>query len=163
MPFLLLLLLLAPSFAGALDLPDGRILRLRAFTPAGHAEGLPARAQWRAANPGNYAYRLQRQCYCPRPLDTRVYVVHNRVVAAEDLKTGETITNPATLRAFHPIEGYFKLLDTNWQRQPAVFEVRHHRRYGFPERIFIDPAYNVADDEVEIHIGELRGLAISGT
>jgi len=157
----LLLLLLAPLTAGAITLPNGRSLELRPFQPAGHAAGVPPRELWRISAPDDYAYRLQRRCYCFGPKDARVYIVQKKVAAVEDLATGRVHSDKRILELFMPLADYFDLIDRLWERQPAIFEIRHDRRFGFPARILADPAYSIADDEVDLRIGELQGLEAS--
>jgi len=119
--------------------------------------GVQARDSWRQVAPSDYQYRLRAQCQCPLNGISTVYVIEGRVARVED-DAGRQRSLPDELQQTLTIPALHALIDRYAASQPDRMAWQLNRYLGYPERIEIDPAYRIADDEVRYSLDDFRIL-----
>ena len=119
--------------------------------------GVQARDSWRQMAISHYRYRLQAQCQCPINGISTVYVIDGRVVRVEDGE-GRQRSLPEDLEQTLTVPALHALIDRYAASQPDRMAWQLNRYLGYPERIEIDPAYRIADDEVRYTLDDFRVL-----
>jgi hypothetical protein len=96
-----------------------------------------ARERWRSQGVPSYVYRLSRNCFCPPTTDVKIVVRNGHAARGTD----EVLLGQATVpRLFLTIQ---RAID----RRVAKLVVTYGQR-AVPRAIFVDPRFNVADDEI---------------
>ncbi len=144
-PAALAALALAAGGAGAQPLPAQHDPHIADGTLQHKLDG--ARKKWKAAHVGSYRYEIRVSCFCPPATKPNVFVVrHGRVKRyASGYKSLATVP-----RLFKTIQG---AIDDN----VANLNVTYGKR-GVPTSIYIDRAYNVADEEAGYTVKHFKRL-----
>lgn len=89
-----------------------------------------ARQRWHAQDIHDYRYTLQVQCFCSYTNPMRVFVAHDTVLGATDLRTGESIPKDFV----RTIDGLFDVVQRAQQAKTPL-EVQYDAALGFPTNI----------------------------
>jgi len=107
------------------------------------------RAHWRARHPSSYAYTLEQSCFCPPPLTEPVIIeVSGDVVESRRYAGTGAPVDPRLADDFPPVDGLFDVIEAAARGGAAHLVATYDPALGYPMRIEIDHALNVADDEV---------------
>jgi len=129
----------------------------RAATCADNPEIATAEAAWKARHLADYRFVWQQQCFClvdaVQPIV--VTVRHGEIVSATNVK-GVAVS--ADIRAnVLTIDALYRHVD---EMQCKADEVRFtSSKDGVPEKVFIDPSRQAADEEFEVNISEFTPVA----
>ncbi len=96
-----------------------------------------ARKKWKAAHVRSYRYEIQVSCFCPPPSKPNVFTV----------KGGVAKKYPSGRKSIATVPRLFKTIQAAIDDDVANLNVSYGKR-GIPRSIYIDRAYNVADEEV---------------
>lgn len=121
-----------------------------------------ARARWSKSGFDSYTIEKTRACECLPPYSYAAVVVDGNLIDVRfDLPEQEEKprsllheSREHLLATVMTIEELFDLLEYH-ETNAARFEVQFHHRFGYPTKVFIDPHFNIADDEI---IRELSNL-----
>jgi hypothetical protein len=95
-----------------------------------------ARKKWKAARVRSYRYEIKVICFCP-PAKANVFTV----------KKGAPTKYPSSYKSLASIPRLFKTIQGAIDDEVANLNVSYGKR-GVPTSIYIDRAYNIADEEV---------------
>lgn len=124
----------------------------KSLTEPGRSDLEIARAKWRAQRPEPYAFTVQKACFCAITGQVRVYVLGDTVVGAVRLEGGEAIDK----RYVESIEGLFDFIDRAITNHAAVIRATYDPVLGYPTSIEYDGAANIADDEVNYTLTDVK-------
>ena len=96
-----------------------------------------ARKKWKAAHVSSYRYEIQVSCFCPPATKPNVFTV----------KKGAPAKYPSGYKSLATVPRLFKTIQGAIDDNVANLNVSYGKR-GVPTSIYIDRAYNVADEEV---------------
>lgn len=122
------------------------------------AKGTSAGETWTLLAYPSYRYDLLRQCYCSGPKKVTVYVIDGQVTRVVDLDTGETLSNKGAVKVFKTLAEYKNEWLSLLAAWPDRVEIRLNRQQGYPEKVFIDPSFFVADDEIDYRFSNVMPL-----
>jgi len=111
-----------------------------------------ARAKWAARRPQPYAFTVRKACFCAITGQVRVYVQADTVVGTVSLDGGQAIDR----RYFESIEGLFDFIDRAITNHAAVISATYDPVLGYPTSIQYDGAFNIADDEVDYTLTDVK-------
>ena len=118
------------------------------------------RALWETLGLQDYAYDVQRVCFCLVREGVRVTVMGGAVTGATDLATGEVL-EPNEVQWYLTVDGLFDILQDAYDRNAHEVQVEFDPNRGYPTRIFIDYSEMIADEELGFTLlGEVRALAV---
>ncbi len=113
------------------------------------------RARWERRGFASYELTLVRTCFCATIEPVRIVVRDNSRVSTVFIGSGTPV--PAELVPFYPtITGLFDLLADAYRRKADQVDVRYDPELGYPQRIYIDYARNIADEEVTYEVSALN-------
>lgn len=117
------------------------------------------RQGWEARPFRDYAYRLQRDCFCPPEArgPVRVVVRRGQVMNVLDPETGEPVSERLH-HLFPGIGGLFVVLLDAVDRGADDVEVEWDPDLGFPARVFIDYHRQTADEELGFEAADVEPL-----
>ncbi len=117
------------------------------------------REQWEARPFRDYAYRLERVCFCLPGTQgpVRVEVRMGRVVRVLDTETGEPVAEHLH-HLFPGVDGLFTILLDAVDRDAHEIEVEWDAGLGHPTRIRIDYDPQVADEELGFDASGVEAL-----
>jgi len=95
-----------------------------------------ARKKWKAAHVRSYRYEIQVSCFCPPAEKPNVFTV----------KKGAPAKYPSGYKSLASVPRLFKTIQGAIDDDVANLNVSYGKR-GVPTSIYIDHAYNVADEE----------------
>jgi len=135
-PAALAALVLATGAAGGAgaQLPDKHDPNIANGTLQHKLDG--ARKRWKAAHVGSYRYEIKVSCFCPPAEKRNVFTV----------KGGVAKTYPSGYRSLATVPRLFKTIQGAIDDDVANLNVSYGKR-GVPVSIYIDRAYNIADEE----------------
>lgn len=109
-----------------------------------------ARAKWADADMQNYELTISRSCEC-LPEDAGPFVV-----TVEGGETTSVLYDGRPSDRVPPTVGeLFEMLETAQAEGAPRVEATYHEDWGYPLRVRIDPALQIADDELSYRISEL--------
>ena len=118
----------------------------------GRSELEVARAKWLAQRPEKYAFTVRKACFCAVTGEVRVYVQHDTVVGAFILDGARSIDG----RNYESIEELFDFIDRAITNHAAVIRATYDPVLGYPTSIEYDGAANIADDEVNYTLTDVK-------
>jgi hypothetical protein len=105
------------------------------------------RAKWAQRELAAYRFTYQRSCFCDGTAPLAIEVVDRMVVSATFESSNEPL--PFYLEAHLPtVDSLFAAVDRAIAQRVDLLEVDYHPLLGYPTRIAIDYAFNMADDEI---------------
>ena len=104
------------------------------------------RATWAQQGISAYTFTYRRGCFCPTVEPITIEVVGAAVVQAAWESSDEPV--PFHLADLPTVDGLFAIIEHAIARRADHLEVEYHPVLGYPTRVAIDYAFNVADDEV---------------
>jgi hypothetical protein len=121
-----------------------------AATCADHPEIAAAEAAWKARHLSDYRFVWQQQCFClvdaVQPIV--VTVRHGEIVSATDAK-GVAVSDDIRANVL-TLDALYRRID---EMRCKSDEVRFtSSKDGVPEKVFIDPSRQAADEEFEVNI-----------
>lgn len=109
------------------------------------------RSRWQAAGIVDYTYQVDRGCFCGFAGPHEIQVRDGLIVAVIDLRDGSAV-EAQFFDFFDTVEDLFDIIERAIANQAAVLEVDYHVQLGYPTRIELDGALNVADDELTVTV-----------
>jgi len=109
-----------------------------------------AEARWQQRKPPVYEFGVEVRCYCPGLLQTPVMfeVRGTEVRPLQDLKPGER----RTYGYYETVEKLFAAIRRALTRGQYKVAIEYDSELGYPVRAEVDPARNVADDELSFKV-----------
>jgi hypothetical protein len=95
-----------------------------------------ARKKWKAAHVSSYRYEIQVSCFCPPATKPNVFTV----------RKGVATKYPSGYKSLATVPRLFKTIQGAIDDDVANLNVSYGKR-GVPTSIYIDRAYNIADEE----------------
>jgi hypothetical protein len=118
-----------------------------------------AEAKWMAKKPKVYEFHIEQICFCgpiPPGWDPIIFRVED---GTPTLVSGErAFSFRKYLENYNTVEKQFDYIRTELAKHPYRMEVDYDPDFGYPRRIFTDPAQNTADDEMTITIEGFKVL-----
>ena len=115
-----------------------------------------AKRLWDRENPANYAFTVQRLCFCAAVEPVRIVVVNRLVTSRTVVATQQPL--PSSLNDSYPdIPGLFAIVKDAYVRADAI-NVSFDGRYGFPSDASIDYVKNAIDDELTLKVTNFAAL-----
>ncbi len=111
--------------------------------------------KWRDQKIENYEFTLQITCFCIQEytLPKRLLVKKNELVTVDGVSVDE-LNDPA----FKTIEGYFNFIRETRKKNPDKESIAYDSRLGYPTSIFFDLSFQIADEEINYSISDLKAL-----
>ena len=111
-----------------------------------------ARAKWLAQRPEKYAFNVRKACFCAVAGEVRIYVNRDSVVAVVGLPDAQSFDT----RNYESIEQLFDFIGRAIAKHAAVIRATYDPVLGYPTSIEYDGATNIADDEVNYTLTEVK-------
>lgn len=105
-----------------------------------------ARAQWSQSGITSYRFTLQQSCFC-LPEEPVVVTVRGGVVASARFTPSGTPVGAERLVTLPTLSGLFALADAAYAARAAQIDFRANATHGYLETLYIDPDYQMADEE----------------
>lgn len=116
------------------------------------------RMKWAQQEIAAYRFTYHRSCFCEGSAPLTIDVVGTTVVAAAYESSNQPL--PFYLEAHLPtVDSLFAAVDRALAQRVDLLEVDYHPMLGYPTRIAIDYAFNMADDEVVHYASGLIPIA----
>lgn len=104
--------------------------------------------RWNKYNLHNYAITQTRICFCTHRGPYKIYVVNNQIKDVLDVNADTLLSNEMIHKtSFLTINELFNLSKSISPDSVAYLNMEYNERFGYPERIFIDPDSAIADEE----------------
>jgi hypothetical protein len=148
--------------ASIFEVPDDFVVNGRdAASTARLLEQLAAaEAKWMANKPKTYEFHIEQNCFCgaiPPGWDPIIFRVED---GAPKLVSGQrAFALRKYLDNYNTIEKQFAYIRAEIAKRPYRMEVDYDADFGYPKRIFTDPAQNTADDEMTLLIEGFKVVA----
>ena len=141
-----ILLVLAPaSGCGSPDPVDGLRSELEANW-----------ARWVAERPTQYAYTVERLCFCGPEARGPVVVSVEGATVTGRVYVSSSDPVPAALEGLYPsVDGLFEFVEDAMDRDAYRIEVTYDSSSGIPLDVWVDYQQNVADEEVGFAVRSL--------
>jgi Family of unknown function (DUF6174) len=125
-------------------------------TPSPTLEG---RALWASKNLGNYAYTLQRSCFCETGIAKamRLEVRNGTLSSVKYVDSGLDVTENVRPNIFK-IEAFFDLIDATLAKGGTIEPLSFDTAFGYPSRMNVDPIPDAADDGTDYFLSDLKAL-----
>jgi hypothetical protein len=94
-----------------------------------------------------YRFTYRRSCFCPET-DALSIEVHGATVTYASYEASDQPLPFYLQEQLPTVDSLFATVDRAIGRKVNLLEVEYHPALGYPTRIAIDYAFNVADDEV---------------
>jgi hypothetical protein len=108
---------------------------------------------WTTQKALNYRYTLENSCFCipeaTQPVS--IEVRDGERISIKAVKDGSSV-NEEYFAAYDTIPKLFDLLQAAYNKKANRISVSFDPKLGFPTRIFIDFAQNIADEEIRLDI-----------
>jgi hypothetical protein len=116
-----------------------------------------AEAKWMVNKPKVYEFRIEQMCFCgpiPPGWDPIIFRVED---AMPSLVSGErAFAFRKYLENYNTVEKLFNYVRAELAKHDYRVEVDYDPDFGYPKRIFTDPAQNTFDDEMTLMIEGFR-------
>lgn len=112
------------------------------------------RNRWQSVGFTDYTYRVDRACFCGFFGLAEIEVRDGVIVAVTHAEDG-TAVDPEFFQFYDTVEDLFDLIQDAIAREAAVLDVEYDDQLGYPLRIELDYAFNVADDELTVTVSGL--------
>lgn len=109
-----------------------------------------AEQQWAAAGIARYDFAVGLYCFCfhlPRPLR---FQVRDGVSVSPGLDPA----GRASVSNLESVDAIFAMIRRYVDRQPAYLDAQFHPTLGYPQSMFVDGDWLVADDELGVSVVE---------
>ncbi len=109
---------------------------------------------WKDQKLTSYDFTLERQCFCPEDWrgPVNVQVRNGEVVSVTYVSNGQAVTE-GKFDEVDTIDELFTLLKNGYQgkgdfdQKADSVQVTYHKQMGYPESLYIDVSYQMADEE----------------
>lgn len=116
-----------------------------------------AQARWNGAAVSDYAFDLQRSCFCA-PVVTRpvtITVAGGQFVSAVYADSG-TLADTALFRDYLTVPRLFDLVQRSLDAKPDSAAISYDPAIGYPVQVWIDVSHSMADEEHGFEVLALR-------
>jgi hypothetical protein len=113
-----------------------------------------ARQLWRTQNLHNYAFTIQRSCFCANTHPLFVFVLDDTVAGVLDVQTGAAVDR----QLGETVEGLFTFIQSAIDRPAEKIRVVYDAAKGFPTEIDYDGSAQIADDEIFYRISDVHPI-----
>ena len=116
-----------------------------------------AEAKWEGNKPKVYEFTIRLRCFCPVILLNQEPIVFRVEGGKPSLVSGESVVtkafrSPSGMDKWAIVERQFDYIREEIAKHDYRVEVDYDPDFGYPKRIFTDPAQNTADDEMTLVI-----------
>jgi hypothetical protein len=114
---------------------------------ADHSDIQDPQSRWQAYGIHDYSMLQSRNCFCPDG-GTRYLITVQKDAVTRVINPADGSVLPAGQWArFKTVVDLFALVKSIDTATVASIQVSYNARYGFPERVFVNPSANIADEE----------------
>ena len=104
-------------------------------------------ARWKKLGIVDYTITQQKLCFCAdRGMKAIIQVRGNNIVSVIDSITAQQIPQDRW-QWFKTIDGLFQTAISAQNSKPSNMNLHIEQQYGFPDRIWVDPSAQIADEE----------------
>lgn len=104
-------------------------------------------SRWKKLGIDSYIITQQRMCFCVEGGTKMLVVVNdNKIVSVIDSTTSKQIPQERW-QQYKTIDQLFETAFIVRDSKPARFDLRFDETYSFPNSIWIDPSFQIADEE----------------
>ncbi len=109
------------------------------------------RAKWNDAGVSSYVFQLARSCFClvEEPI---VVTVTNGVVTSAFFTPSGVMLAQDRMASLRTVDGFFGFVQEAIDRDVDELVVSYDATYGFPDDIFVNEGFELADDEISYNI-----------
>lgn len=113
--------------------------------------------RWDSIGYSNYTYRATRICECLPPYKFDVIVSQGKVTDVKfETSSHQNYSSEKHLVAnSYTVNQLFQLIK-KYQDTADAFEVEFHKELGYPTRVYINPSFQIADNEINWQVSGLR-------
>jgi hypothetical protein len=115
-------------------------------------EFVQARTKWAASSLLNYELSTRESGGLRASMPVYSTVVTNGVITKAVLTDGQMIKDDLLFDRAISIETLFNIVARAYETKAAQITVTYNSKYGYPERILINPDLGIADDEIYLDV-----------
>lgn len=111
-------------------------------------------ALWEAQDLADYAFEYRVSCYC-EPRHNHSLIEAGEVIRSYDAINKEFHPNDE-LEEFATVEALFALIQHAIDREASALEVEFNDELGYPEYVYVDFDFGIADEEVSYRVVDFK-------